>query len=220
MILTFVNQKGGVGKSSLCVTLATLLARAPYSLRVRILDADTQHNAEGYTKALEGIGVAVESVDAHEMLALAEEHRESPQFDVILIDTPPTLTTALAAGLRVADVAMVPITNRDSYEGAEKMASTVATAQKNNEGLRVLYSLTMQVPHLKHYQEVVADARGKWGAEVLQSEIRRGTAWENASGKKIPLVLCSPRSKAAREAVAWGDEVTQVLGLEAKDATR
>ncbi len=220
MILTFVNQKGGVGKSSLCVTLATLLARAPYSLRVRILDADTQSNAEGYAKALAQIGVSIDAVDAHEMKPLAEEHREAPQFDVILIDTPPTLTTALAAGLRVADVAMVPLTNRDSYEGAEKLVSTIANAQKHNESLRVLYSLTMQAPHLQHYQEVVADARAKWGDKVLQSEIRRGTAWENASGKKIPLIICSPRSKATREAIAWGQEVTQVLGLGVNNATR
>jgi len=49
-IVGFVNQKGGVGKSTLTMLVATALAKAPYNLKVAIVDCDAQTSLQDQRK--------------------------------------------------------------------------------------------------------------------------------------------------------------------------
>ena len=46
-IISFMNMKGGVGKTSLCVNLAVILAKK-YKKKILIVDMDPQMNATQY----------------------------------------------------------------------------------------------------------------------------------------------------------------------------
>src|SRR5262245_44182973 len=104
IIVAFVSQKGGTGKSTLARALAAVVAHA--GLRVRIADLDPQQETVLYWEKLRSDGhttpaIAVEGFDtAGEAIASAQRH------ELLIIDAPAhatrgTLELAEAATLVV-----------------------------------------------------------------------------------------------------------------------
>ena len=98
VIVTFANQKGGVGKTSLCVTFANYLVMK--GVRVVIIDCDFQHSILKCRKAdLKHYGeeqipyeVWLQEPDSSEaMITLVEKLHNDPGIDVVLMDSPGSL---------------------------------------------------------------------------------------------------------------------------------
>lgn len=82
MVITFCNQKGGVGKTTLSVLIALALSEA--GRKVAIRDRDPQGSA----------GISLE--DSEVLIFPAEA-------DIVIIDTPPTISDAFREAVRDAD---------------------------------------------------------------------------------------------------------------------
>lgn len=98
VIVTFANQKGGVGKTSLCVTFANYLVMK--GVRVVVIDCDFQHSILKCRKAdLKHYGEELipYEVWSHEpnsseaMITLIEKLHNAPGIDVVLMDSPGSL---------------------------------------------------------------------------------------------------------------------------------
>lgn len=98
VIVTFANQKGGVGKTSLCVTFANYLVMK--GVRVVIIDCDFQHSILKCRKAdlkhydEEQIPYEVWSQEpdsSEAMITLVEKLHNDPGIDVVLMDSPGSL---------------------------------------------------------------------------------------------------------------------------------
>jgi chromosome partitioning protein len=110
VIVALLNQKGGVGKTTLVLHLAGAWARQ--GLRVLVIDADPQGSAldwseqRGRERLPRLFGV----------LGLAREtlHRELPEIardaDHVVVDGPPRVTGIARSALLAADVVLVPAT--------------------------------------------------------------------------------------------------------------
>lgn len=95
VIVTFANQKGGVGKTTLCVTFANYLVTM--GVRVVVVDCDFQHSIVKCRKAdIKKYGeqhmlyevVAYEATDKDGMTSLMEKLHNDPSIDVVLMDSP------------------------------------------------------------------------------------------------------------------------------------
>ncbi len=95
VIVTFANQKGGVGKTTLCVTFANYLVTK--GVRVVVIDCDFQHSIMKCRKAdIRKYGEqdmpyevwAYEANDKAMMTSLMEKLHNDPEIDVVLMDTP------------------------------------------------------------------------------------------------------------------------------------
>ena len=98
VIVNFANQKGGVGKTSLCVTFANYLVMK--GVRVVVIDCDFQHSILKCRKAdLKHYGEELipYEVWSHEpnsseaMITLIEKLHNDPGIDVVLMDSPGSL---------------------------------------------------------------------------------------------------------------------------------
>lgn len=98
VIVTFANQKGGVGKTSLSVTFANYLVMK--GVRVVVIDCDFQHSILKCRKAdLKHYGEELipYEVWSHEpnsseaMITLIEKLHNDPGIDVVLMDSPGSL---------------------------------------------------------------------------------------------------------------------------------
>ena len=116
VIVTFANQKGGVGKTTLCVTFANYLVAK--GVRVVIIDCDFQHSIMKCRKAdikkygEEQLPYEVWSYEPNnkvEMTSLVEKLHNDPEIDVVLIDSPGSLKAEGLVPIFVnSDIIVVP----------------------------------------------------------------------------------------------------------------
>lgn len=116
VIVTFANQKGGVGKTTLCVTFANYLVTM--GVRVVVVDCDFQHSIVKCRKAdIKKYGeqhmlyevVACEATDKDGMTSLMEKLHNDPSIDVVLMDSPGSLKAGGLVPMFVnSDIIVVP----------------------------------------------------------------------------------------------------------------
>ncbi|OWZ92265.1 cobyrinic acid a,c-diamide synthase [Sinorhizobium sp. LM21] len=124
MIVAVLNQKGGVGKTTLALHLAGEWARR--GLRVTLVDADPQGSAldwsqqrsrEGQPRSFGVVGLARDTL-----------HREAPELardaDHVVIDGPPRVAGLMRSALLAADLVIMPVqpSPLDGWASAEMLA--------------------------------------------------------------------------------------------------
>jgi chromosome partitioning protein len=104
MLITIINQKGGVGKSTVAVHLAGWLERQ--GLRVAVIDADGQAYSASYLKRAAPKILCLSAVEATAIAAAVGELRA--EHDYIVADAPPGLNDQALALVFLADLLIVP----------------------------------------------------------------------------------------------------------------
>jgi len=123
VILALLNQKGGVGKTTLALHIAG--AWAAQGGRVLVIDADPQGSALDWSQQRDREGLP----RLFGVLGLPREvlHRELPDMardvDLFVIDGPPRVTGIARSALLAADVVLIPATPSplDGWASAEML---------------------------------------------------------------------------------------------------
>ncbi len=142
MIVAFLNQKGGVGKTTLAINLAG--AWAAQGRRVTVLDADPQASALDWAQARSHAGLP----RAFGVVGLPRDtlHQEAPALargvDHVVIDGPPRVASLLRSALLAADLVIVPVqpSPLDGWASAE-MLRLIDEARLYRSALRARFVL-------------------------------------------------------------------------------
>ncbi len=189
MLVGFGNQKGGVGKTTLCVCCAVELARS--GRHVALVDADRQSTAARWH------GVASLPVELVELPLdlkrdadrwVATVRALTGRFDEVLVDLPPHLGPPLQAAALVADVIVLPC----QASGLDVMATQEAL-------------------------ELVAEARGlrrDGGSRVILVPSRVDA--RTGAGKALPSILAGLGTVAPsiRQRSAFADAIASGLSVQ------
>lgn len=126
--IAVVSQKGGAGKTTLCVHLAVAAARRAHT--VAVIDLDPQATAASWGDWRGGENPAVVAAPHSRLNATLEECRRAG-VDLVVIDTPPSADAAAVAAARAADLIIIP-TRASAFDlhAIKTTADLVRIAQK------------------------------------------------------------------------------------------
>lgn len=232
------NQKGGVGKTTSAVNLASELALG--KVRVLLVDLDPQANATGglgidkkkieksiYPVLLEqtslrsailktqiphldlvpsqvslsGAEVEMIGLPSRETLLKRALDPVRAEYDLILIDGPPSLGMLTVNALTAADGVLIPLQcEYYALEGLSQLLETVRMVQGSlNPGLVIEgILLTMADFRTRLTNDVIDEARKFFGSKVYDVVIPRSVRLSEAPSRGLPIALYDPGSPGAQ----------------------
>jgi len=204
MIIAVVNQKGGVGKTTLSIHLADGLAKS--GRKVALIDADAQ-NSSLLWSAMRG------GEDLFPVLGMPKEtlYQEiqglSAAFDDIVIDGPPRVASVLKAAIASADLVLVPVkpSSLDVW-AATDVVKLIQEVQMLKPALKAHFVINERRPNTRLARDVI-EALKQIGLPVCDTSIHTRSAYPVAIGQGKTVFQTEPSSKAAQEMAALLEEI-------------
>ena len=205
MVITFLNWKGGVGKTTLSVHVAWELAQAGAS--VLLMDADPQASATqwaGLRESTPFVTVAYAQPNLHRQAADLRD-----RYDWIVIDGPPRGDDIVKACVIAADLVVVPIEPSGlSARAADRTVALLAEAAIYRPALQARFVVNRRKARTVLGREMRHLATG---LPVLATEIRDRIDFAKALTYGHVLQEMDPRHPGAVEIAALAAELQTCL---------
>ena len=213
MIISFVNQKGGVGKTTSAINIAASLKRRNYE--VKFIDADPQGSASHW-QAVESNN-AFEIVHHPQPLSKSDIEELSQNCDFLVIDAPPAIGDITKSILAVTDLSIIPLSPSSldiwSCKGTLDM---IDEAQVENPDLDVKLLINRKIPGTRVGREA-RDSLSIFDMDLLDTELCQRVAYIDAMTSGVSVMQYAPSSKAAGEIESLCDELTVEQAEEAEE---
>ncbi len=218
-VIGFINRKGGVGKTTLSICVATALTMGEQKYRVLLIDADTQRSAMKWVNRRETdplfpvVGLPTEMIHR-------EVKHHLPNYDYIIIDGPGEIGAITRSIVLASDVLLIPMgPSPVDIEATEDVLSLLEQAKPFKEAMdqeiRVAFVVAKKdsrtalgrdiVEALSVYQQPVEPRTIPVG--TLNTHIcTRVVHAESAATGQSPLEV-EPTGKAAAEVIALTIEI-------------
>lgn len=135
------------------------------------------------------------------------------QYDFIIIDTPPALSTVVINALTASDKVIIP-TQADAFSllGISQLAQTLQTVKKyTNPRLEIVGILISRFNSRTIYSQEVADMLEETAKEldthVFNTKIREAIAVKEAQGLQVDLFDYAPKSAVLEDVKAFIEEL-------------
>ncbi len=207
MIISLLNQKGGVGKTTLAIHVAMTLARR--GRRVLLVDADPQHSALDWNEAREEspcfpvIGLATKTlhrdIDAHKK-----------NYDDLIIDGPPRVNELARAAIMAADLVLIPVTP-SPYDvwAAKEITDLLNEASAFKPDLKSVFVINRKIANTAIGRDV-SDALAGYPFPVLKATITQRVAFAESAAQGLTVQELDATGAASAEIEKLVDELVEL----------
>ncbi len=186
-IISLINHKGGVGKTTLCTNLAYGLKHLDTPCNVAMVDADPQGSLRDWydTGQAKFHEARVIIADKRRALRDTEETAINEFVQYLLIDTPGKMGDTLAEAVSMSDVIIIPLqpSPYDVWATTDTM-ELVRHAMRVNKGLVAAFLLNQTIPNSGVNKDVL---------EALHEYMPPFKKFKNTIGRRVAF------NKSARE---------------------
>jgi chromosome partitioning protein len=133
-------------------------------------------------------------------LAIVRGFTRLPAYwDLVLVDTPPTIGYLSLAPLVASNGVVIPVeAHALGMPGAASVVDSIGRARKHiNRRLELVGIVACRVNATSHSREVVERLRTRFGAVVLEQTIREGVRVAEAPALRMPITTYAPKSRVA-----------------------
>ena len=209
MIVSLLNQKGGVGKTTIAVNLAMGLALKGY--RVMLVDADPQGSSLTWSGNREGqapfpvVGIPKPIL-----------HKELPKlvgdYDFIIVDGPPRVYEVTRSVILASDLILIPVTP-SPYDvwATEETVKVIHEVLPFKEDLKTFFTINRKIMNTVIGRDVI-EALANYDFPVLQSRLSQRVSFAETAGEGKTVLEVDPDSVASDEIRALIEEVLEELG--------
>jgi chromosome partitioning protein len=148
-------------------------------------------------------------------MALVRGFARLPDYwDIILVDTPPTVGYLSLAPLVACDHVIIPVEAHSlALPGVASVVASIERAREQvNQRLDLLGIVAFRVNATLHTRDVLAQLRASFGSVVLEQTVRETIRLAEAPALRMPIIRYAPWSAAAQDYRAVAREILARMG--------
>jgi len=203
-VISFTNQKGGSGKTTLSANLAVLWSNSGY--KVAVIDADAQNSLTYWLEARkkyygeDNIGITSYNFDVRN---LKEEIKQiKSKYNFIIIDSPPSITFNTIQIIKASDRVFVPV----QPSPLDLMATVPFLNLVKQEKKNPIIFLNRVMPRARLTDAMILRLRYA-GAKIARSRISSKVLFAETFSVGRGVIDISVTSDAAKEIINAGNEI-------------
>ena len=203
-IITFANQKGGSGKTTLSVNLAVLWSNSQY--RVAVVDGDNQKSLIYWFEARKkyygegNIGIDIYPYESSTIIESVKKIKR--KYDFIIIDSPPSITFDTIQILQSTDRVYVPVLPSP----IDLMATIPFLNLVKQQRKKATIILNRVLPRAKLTDAMILRLRYA-GAKIARSRISSKVIFAETYSVGRGVIDINVTSDVSREIINIGNEI-------------
>lgn len=212
-VITVLQQKGGVGKTTTTVHLAAALASMYPHLAVAVADADPQSSASIWiNRGKDKSGIKAYRVAADGEGRNLRSEIEAIRADIIIIDLPPALEAVSLRAAIQADLLLIPTGPSVVDLAATKRAVSICKKVLELKPEKRFMLIPNRVQNNTASGRELRGALQAWG-QVSEATLCLRVAYSESAAEGLGVSTYAPESPAAQEIGILAEEISKILAI-------
>lgn len=206
MIISLLNQKGGVGKTTLALHLATALSRE--GRRVLVVDADPQGSALDWAASRQDQPpfrvIGLPKPNLHKELPLLAQ-----DYDHIVVDGPPRVYDVARSAILASNVVLIPV-QPSPYDvwAAKEIVELIKEASSFAENMKAFFVVNRKIVNTAIGRDVT-EALAGYDIPTLAASVSQRVAFAESAAQGQTVLETDPSGIAAQEVLTLSKEIQE-----------
>jgi chromosome partitioning protein len=207
-VISILNQKGGVGKTTLCNNLGKAFKNIGKS--VLLIDSDPQGSLRDWNEANDGSVLPVLGMDRETLPTDLKAIKSG--YDIIIIDGAPQSSKLASAGVKSSDIVLIPTTPSpyDVWASAD-LVDIVKARQEVMNGKPISYFAISKARKNTKLGNEIYDAIKEYDLPVLKNGTTDLEVYKQTASKGETVFVDKDAKNAINEVNGIRDEIMEVI---------